>query len=76
MIFIKCIFHLFFHWKGIYYGQIYHKTCLGILISPQESPKNSQKYGFMKNKKIQFLTKIRAFSAKMWSNTMYHDVFG
>ena len=26
------IFQLIFHWKGIYYGLLYHKTCLGISI--------------------------------------------
>ena len=28
----KYIFHLIFHWKGIYYGLLYIKTCLGISI--------------------------------------------
>ena len=31
-IFKKCIFHPLFHWEGIYYGLLYHKTCLGISI--------------------------------------------
>ena len=26
----KYIFHLIFHWKSIYYGLLYIKTCLGI----------------------------------------------
>ena len=32
MISLKYIFHLIFHWKGIYSGLLYLKTCLGISI--------------------------------------------
>ena len=46
MIFTKYIFDLIFHWKGIYYGQIYPKTCFGILISPPESWKTAKKVDF------------------------------
>ena len=56
------------------YGQIYHKTCLGILISPPELLKMAKSVDL--KKKLQFLTKIGAFSAKMWSKTMYHDAYG
>ena len=40
------------------------------------TPENGQKCRFLKNGKLLFLTKIGAFSGKMWSETMYHDVFG
>ena len=46
MNFSKQIFDLIFHWRGIYYGQIYHKTCLGILISPPESQKTVKNVDF------------------------------
>ena len=39
----NAFFIFFFHWRGIYCGQIYHKTCLGILIllpEPQKTAKN------------------------------------
>ena len=39
MILSKYIFDHLFHWKGIYYGQMYPKTCFGILISPPEPKK-------------------------------------
>ena len=50
----NAFFIFFFHWKGIYYGQIYHKTCLGILISPQEPQKTAKNMDLWKIKKYSF----------------------
>ena len=75
MIFSKYFFDLLFHCQGIYYGQMYPKTCFGILISPPEPKKAAKKLIFEKWKNYSFSTKIGAFSAKMWSKTMYYDVF-
>ena len=46
MIFLKYIFDFVFHWKGIYYGQLYYKTCLGILISPPKPQKTAKNVDF------------------------------
>ena len=46
LIFLKYIFDFVFHWKGIYYGQLYYKTCLGILISPPKPQKTAKNVDF------------------------------
>ena len=46
MIFSKYIFDLLFHWKDIYYGQMYPKTCFRILISLKEPKKTAKKVDF------------------------------
>ena len=42
----KYIFHLIFHWKGIYYGLLYHKTCLGNSIGPPKPLKTAKNVNF------------------------------
>ena len=54
MIFLKYIFDFVFHWKGIYYGQLYYKTCLGILISPPKPQKTAKNVDFGKFKNYSF----------------------
>ena len=54
MFFLINIFHPYFSFKGIYYGQIYHKTWIGIKIC------------IFENWKISFFTKIWAFSANIY----------
>ena len=54
MIFLKYIFDFVFHWKGIYYGQLYYKTCLGILISPPKPQKTAKNVDFWKLKNYSF----------------------
>ena len=66
---------MIFHLKGIYYGLLYHKTCLGISIWPQEPLKTAKNVNFLKTKKNQFLVKIRAFLAPKCTKIVYHDVF-
>ena len=75
MISSKYIFQMIFHLKGIYYGLLYHKTCLGISIWPQEPLKTAKNVNFLKTKKNQFLVKIRAFLAPKCTKIVYHDVF-
>ena len=75
MISSKYIFQLIFHLKGIYYGLLYHKTCLRISIWPQEPLKTAKNVDFLKTKKNQFLVKIRAFLAPKCTKIVYHDVF-
>ena len=43
---IKYIFDHLFHWKGIYYGQIYPKTCFGILFHLQNPGKQPERLIF------------------------------
>ena len=44
----KMHFHLLFHWRGIYYGQIHHKTFFEIAIWPQKSQKIAKNVDFWK----------------------------
>ena len=44
----KYIFQLIFDWKGIYYGLLYHKTCLGIPIWPPKPLKTAKNVNFWK----------------------------
>ena len=64
MIFSKYIFDHLFHWKGIYYGQMYPKTCFWILISPPEPKKTTKKGYFWKIKNYSFLVKFGDFKQK------------
>ena len=64
MIFSKYIFDHLFHWKGIYYGQMYPKTCFWILISPPEPKKTTKKGYFWKIENYSFLVKFGDFKQK------------
>ena len=60
----KYIFHLLFYWKGIYYGLLYHKTCLGILISHLELQKMAKNVDFWKMENYCFWLKLEHFQEK------------
>ena len=64
MIFSKYIFDHLFHWKGIYYGQMYPKTCFGILISPPEPKKTAKKVDFWKMENYSYFVKLGHFQQK------------
>ena len=68
MIFLKYIFDFLFHWKGIYYGQLYYKTCLRILISPSKPQKTAKNVDFENLKITVFNQNWGIFNKKVVKN--------
>ena len=62
--------------KGIYYGLLYHKSCLAIPIWPLKPLKTAKNVNFWKMENFSFWPKSWHFLAHRWSKTMYKNVFG
>ena len=64
MISYKFICHLLFHLKGTCYSLLYHKACLGILISHIEPQKMAKNVKFWKMENYCFWLKLEHFQEK------------
>ena len=60
---------------SLYYGLLYHKTCLRISIWPPKPIKTAKNVNFWKMENYSILLKLWHFLAQRWSKTMYNNVF-